>query len=62
MRASEVLLENADLLAGEAAIEDVEVGLIVQTEGAIVEIRRSHRNKKAINDEYLAVYMVGWYS
>ena len=54
-----VALEHLTLLAGEGSIEDVEVGFIVDEEGAIVEVGGSDRGKVIVHDEEFAVHHGG---
>src|ERR1700674_632144 len=54
-RALQVVLEVGDLAQRELAVVDVQVRLVVQAEGAAVEIRRAHGSPQAVDHQHLAV-------
>ena len=55
-------LEHSNLLARELGVENVEVGLVVQPERAVVEVGRAHRHQSSSTIITLQWYIVGWYS
>lgn len=54
-RTRQVFLKNFDLTQGKIAVVIVHISLVIQAEGAGVEIRRAHRCPEAIYDHRLAV-------
>lgn len=53
--ALEVVLEHPGLPRGEDLVVDVEVGLVVEAEGAVVEVGRADRDQQLVHDHDLAV-------
>src|SRR5262245_19319948 len=53
-RVLEVAFEGPGQRGREARVEDVEVGLVVQPEGAVVEIRRARGHPDPVHDHDLA--------
>jgi uncharacterized protein (TIGR02284 family) len=55
LRLREVGLELHGFRGGESLVVDIEVGLVVQAERAVVEVGRAHRHQQAIDHEDLAM-------
>ncbi|MBA3597240.1 MAG: hypothetical protein H0W40_07670 [Methylibium sp.] len=60
-----LLLEHIDgpaLAPREGRVVDVQIGLVIDAERAVVEIGRADRDPQPIHHHHLEWNMVGWYS
>src|SRR5450759_2068488 len=51
-----IQLEQPRLLGGEVAIQDVEIGFVVQLDGSVVKISRADGHKYVVHDEELHMH------